>query len=221
MFRWSVLHGTLCKQPRLYRSIVVKDPTVYFDAHIYQPCEDLIKEALDRSCGQTVEFSSGSMINLTILLNLVGQAKTLKSLKIQGNRAAYTLPKIVQGFPQLERLEVRRVSLYHVNGHTETPLIEEVGRSCQKLNYFRLNTAPPWDYARPRKLILTRMRFILKSICPSYSVFIWNIAGSPVRDCRPFSKVAPALNILLFKNAQISLSNGICSRPAISQESEM
>ncbi|KAF9616829.1 hypothetical protein IFM89_032679 [Coptis chinensis] len=136
----------LCKEPQFFCRIVI--PSRWEDCARLgaDGLAELVKVAMDRSCGELVEFSLETrkqVVLIDLLFNVVERSNTLKYLRLDTcftfqSRSLWK--QIARKIPLLEELEIHYDSF-------SVMAIEEVGRSCPNLHYFKLKGELPW-YSR-------------------------------------------------------------------------
>ncbi|KAI3959850.1 hypothetical protein MKX01_022332 [Papaver californicum] len=128
------------KEPLLFRSIDMRNRSYLLDDNMYD-VEKMAREAVDRSCGQLVEFSMDDFGSAELLAYVTEKSGELRCLRlVSGHRVSDdALFDLVKKAVMLEELEICHCSL------SEDTLIA-VGNACPKLKSFRLNRR---GYRRP------------------------------------------------------------------------
>ncbi|PIA33124.1 hypothetical protein AQUCO_04200111v1 [Aquilegia coerulea] len=131
----------LAKKPHVYHSVVIQHKSYDYHYHF----EKFVKKAVDRSCGQLLQFSCDRPICISkgLLLYLSSQSfSSLKYLRLgsQTYVSNAVLTEAVKKLPLLEELDV------WINRHHPKKLIRELGCSCPQLNYLRLNYHDEIEY---------------------------------------------------------------------------
>ncbi|PIA33126.1 hypothetical protein AQUCO_04200113v1 [Aquilegia coerulea] len=125
----------LAKEPHLYGSIVIQEELWdYFK--VYEHFENFVKKAVDRSCGELLNFSSDRPIKPDLMYYVSRKSCSLKYLRLgpQTHISFEGLKVVIIRLPFLEELDVWLDDMYH-----SRKLIKQLGRSCSKLNCLRLN----------------------------------------------------------------------------------
>ncbi|PIA59319.1 hypothetical protein AQUCO_00400310v1, partial [Aquilegia coerulea] len=123
----------LCKEPHLFRAInlLQNQWEVYKNQNIN--VGKMAREAVDRSCGQLIEFSIEGFVTNELLKYIVDKSNSLKCLRLisADQVSSMGVIEVIRNVPFLEELHLCDVQ------HSKE-LIEEIGRSCPQLKYFRL-----------------------------------------------------------------------------------
>ncbi|KAF9604329.1 hypothetical protein IFM89_005910 [Coptis chinensis] len=123
----------ITKDPQLFCSICIPREWKYLSKLALNAYEKLVKESVDRSCGQLVTFSCDFPVTDDLLHYVVDRSNTLKCLRLG---ACYDISDngfigAVRNLPLLEELELW--SFYF-----SKQVIKQVGKFCPKLKYLRL-----------------------------------------------------------------------------------
>ncbi|RZC66152.1 hypothetical protein C5167_009845 [Papaver somniferum] len=122
------------KEPSLFRSIDMRNRSDLFDGKMYD-LEKLAREAVDRSCGQLVEFSMDGFGNNELLAQIADKSCELRCLRLVSSYQIRggALMNVAKKAVMLEELEIRHCSLL------EDTLLA-VGNACPQLKTLRLNS---------------------------------------------------------------------------------
>ncbi|KAI3940593.1 hypothetical protein MKW92_002982 [Papaver armeniacum] len=123
----------ISKDPSLFRSIDMRNRSYLFDGNEYD-LEKLAREAMDRNCGQLIEFSMDGFGNNEFLAHLADKSCELRCLRLVSSYEVRgdALMKVAKKAVMLEELVICHCSLL------EDTLIA-VGNSCPQLKSLRLN----------------------------------------------------------------------------------
>ncbi|KAI3903578.1 hypothetical protein MKW98_032232 [Papaver atlanticum] len=130
------------KEPMLFRSIDMRNRwRDSFDDNTYD-MEKIAREAIDRSCGQLVEFSMGDFGTDELLAYIADKSGELRCLRLVSSYqvSGDALINMAKKAVMLEELEI-----CHCAFSEDT--LETVGNSCSQLKSFCLNGR---GYRRPR-----------------------------------------------------------------------
>ncbi|KAI3903574.1 hypothetical protein MKW98_032228 [Papaver atlanticum] len=121
------------KEPSLFRSIDMRNRSDLFDGKMYD-LEKLARVAVDRSCGQLIEFSMDCFGNNELLAHLADKSCELRCLRLVSSYEVRgdALIDVAKKAVMLEELEICHCSFL------EDTLIV-VGNSCPQLKSLRLN----------------------------------------------------------------------------------
>ncbi|KAL5717565.1 hypothetical protein ACHQM5_010548 [Ranunculus cassubicifolius] len=107
----------LAREPQLFRHIDFSNPWKHFDECNFTPLTNMAIEAIDRSCGQLVDFSIMYFGTDDVLQHIISEDVLIESL---------------EKFPLLDEFELCLCSF-------SVEVIKVAGRSCPQLKSFRLN----------------------------------------------------------------------------------
>ncbi|KAJ8642150.1 hypothetical protein MRB53_018844 [Persea americana] len=118
--------------PRIWRRIDMRNSASILDSEY--DLEKMARAALDRSCGQCVEFSAEGFASNELLEYLMEKVSILKCLCLVSCYGISNdkLIGVAKKFPQLEELEITYCSF-------SKEVLETVGQSCPQLKHLRLN----------------------------------------------------------------------------------
>ncbi|MCL7033380.1 hypothetical protein MKW94_024671 [Papaver nudicaule] len=116
----------VCREPLLFRSIVMRNR--WYDM------EKMTREAVDRSCGQLVEFSMENFGNDELVNYIADRSGSLRRLRLVScyQVSDDALVNMAKKAFMLEELEICHCSF------TEN-MLKAVGKACLQLKSFRLN----------------------------------------------------------------------------------
>ncbi|KAL5207532.1 hypothetical protein ABZP36_031967 [Zizania latifolia] len=133
--------GLVC---RPWRQLAATDPTLWRRVALSnkgnlmenEKAEAMARTAVDRAAGTMEAFWADSFVTDGLLLYVSMRAPSLKSLKLSlcfgvSNKG---MSEAMQGFPQLEELDITICSLYG-------DVCQSIGKACPQLKCFRLNNA--------------------------------------------------------------------------------
>ncbi|OUZ99396.1 F-box domain [Macleaya cordata] len=123
----------LSKEPQLYRLVDMRNRWDLFDGDEYD-MEKMAREAVDRSCGQLVEFSVEHFGTDELLQYIADKSGSLRCLRLVSCYQVSDdgLIKMANKLPMLEELEICHCSF-------SEEMLEAVGHACPQLKLFRLN----------------------------------------------------------------------------------
>ncbi|PIA30460.1 hypothetical protein AQUCO_05500022v1 [Aquilegia coerulea] len=122
----------LAKEPRLFHTIVIPKALARHTCNV----KDLAKEAVDRSCGELLEFYNENYCGDDLLLYVVNESKSLRSFRVchGSNICGDIILELARKHPLLEELEFsERFRYYGID-----IVFKEVGHSCLRLKRFTL-----------------------------------------------------------------------------------
>ncbi|KAL5730831.1 hypothetical protein ACHQM5_003622 [Ranunculus cassubicifolius] len=120
----------LAKEPQLYRRIDVNRIWSH-------PKKRLTIEAIDRSCGQLLDFSLIYVTKLDVLQHIANTSNSLRALRLTCSSTSIPddlLIEVLEKFPLLEELDLSFCPF-------SERVIEAAGLSCPQLKSFRLHAA--------------------------------------------------------------------------------
>ncbi|KAL5207561.1 hypothetical protein ABZP36_031996 [Zizania latifolia] len=133
--------GLVC---RAWRQLAATDPTLWRRVALSnqgnlmedEKAEAMARTAVDRAAGTMEAFWADTFVTDGLLLYVSVRASSLKSLKLSLclNVSNEGMAEAMQGFPQLEELDITICSL-------DGDVCESIGKACPQLKCFRLNSA--------------------------------------------------------------------------------
>ncbi|XP_047309276.1 F-box protein SKIP19-like [Impatiens glandulifera] len=139
----------ICQDPALWRSIDMSDIIDYYTSD--DQTFEIIKQAIDRSCGQLIDISLEHDCNDDILKYITDRKNQVRRLKLvtSWNITNYGLSEAAKMMPSMEELHL------HFGSITEVGL-ENVGRSCPGLKSLTHNQNIPVDDPNSVALAISR-----------------------------------------------------------------